>query len=685
MTSPHATPRRTSAGGRPSESRKAREKRAHRPRAAAGPQWQPTRERVAWLCASLALVLLPHVSLLPLWITTSFVVLASWRIGNAIHGIGLPPRWLRVVLSIAIIAGVFATYGTLLGRQAGVAALAALAGLKLVESERQRDAYVAIFLGCFLMVTGFLFSQTAMMGIYMLMVVVVLVATLVVVNTPSEECPPRRRLKLALSLTAQAIPVAIVLFVLYPRIPGPLWGLPKDAHNAVTGLSETMRPGAISELSRSSEVAFRVSFANETPASNKLYWRGPVLWDSDGREWSSEPPELRRLTPPARRLGEAVEYTISLEPKQNKRIFALDILDRVPYGYQISDDFQVFSGLRLRARKNLRMRSYLDYRITTLSAADRERALRLPEGNHPEARRLAQGWRDQTVSDPAVVQSALDYFNEQPFFYTLQPPLLEEDTIDDFLFTTRQGFCEHYAAAFTVLMRAAGIPTRIVTGYQGGEPNPLGDYLIVRQRDAHAWAEVWLRGEGWVRIDPTAAVAPQRIIEGIDAVMPARTGPALLGIAPSSGVARAWKRARLLLETANHTWNQWVIGYGPRRQQLLLQHFGFGAKEWSALVFALVGLVTALVIALAIWMSKQTASSDPVIRAYQRFCRKLARRGIERHPNEGPRDFCARVARRRPELAEQVERLTELYVQLRYAGTAADTRVFSHAVAHFRP
>jgi transglutaminase-like putative cysteine protease len=630
-------------------------------------------------------VLLPHISLLPAWITATFVVLALWRIGNAVHGIGLPPRWLRVALSIAIIAGVFASYGTLLGRQAGVAALAALAGLKLVESERKRDAYVAVFLGCFLMVTGFLFSQTAMMGIYMLLAVVVFVATLVVVNTPSEECPLRRRFKLALTLTAQAIPVMIVLFVLYPRVPGPLWGLPKDAHNAVTGLSETMRPGAISELSRSSEVAFRVSFENETPASNQLYWRGPVLWDNDGQEWSSEPPELRRFTPPAERLGRPVEYTISLEPSQNKRIFALDLLDRLPYGYRISDDFQVFSGLRVRARKNLRMRSYPDYRISTLSTTDRKRALGLPEGAHPEARRLARGWRAQNLSDQAVVQSALAYFNEQPFYYTLQPPLLEKDTIDEFLFTTRQGFCEHFAAAFTVLMRAAGIPTRVVTGYQGGEPNPLGNYLIVRQRDAHAWAEVWLHGEGWVRIDPTAAVAPQRIIEGIDAVMPARTGPALLGIAPSSGVARAWKRARLVLETANHAWNQWVIGYGPRRQQLFLKHFGFGAKEWSTLVFALVALVTTLITALAVWMHKQAAPSDPVIRAYQRFCRKLARRGFTRHPNEGPCDFCARVAAKRPELAPQVERLTELYVQLRYAGSTEDTRAFAHGVAHFRP
>ncbi len=653
--------------------------------AARGGSWQPTQERIAWLCLSLALVLLPHVTRLPLWITLCFVLLALWRVGSTTHGIRLPGRWVRVLLSVAIVGGVLASYGTVLGRHAGVAALAGLAGLKLVETEHRRDAYVAIFLGCFLMVTGFLFSQTATMALYMLMVVVVLLATLVIVNTPSEECPLRQRLKLALTLTAQAVPIMLVLFVLFPRIPGPLWGLPKDSHSAVTGLSETMRPGAISELGRSSEVAFRVSFSDDIPPANKLYWRGPVLWDSDGREWSSTPPELRRKTPPARRLGKAVEYTISLEPSQDKRVFALDVLGRLPYGYRVSDDFQVFSGLRVRTRKNVRMRSYPEYRLTELSAEDRQRALRLPEGAHPEARLLAQRWRAQYRTDRALVEHALDYFNEQPFYYTLQPPLLAEDTVDEFLFSTRQGFCEHFAAAFTVLMRSAGVPARVVTGYQGGELNPLGDYLIVRQRDAHAWTEVWLTGEGWVRVDPTAAVSPQRIIAGIDAVIPQATGPVLLGIAPGSGVARAWKRARLLLETANHTWNQWVIGYGPRRQQRLLQHFGFGAKQWSVLVFTLVGIVAALVVVLALWMRRQTRTQDPVARAYQRLCGKLARTGVKRHPSEGPRDFCARVCRERPDLAQQVRRLTKLYIELRYAGSAADTRMFSHAVAQFQP
>jgi transglutaminase-like putative cysteine protease len=467
--------------------------------------WLLTQERTLWISGCLALVMIPHVARIPLWVLASFACFAGWRVTHAIRGVPLPSRWLVIAMSVAMLAGVYADYGTLFGRDTGVALLVVLTGMKLMESRGLRDAYVLSALGYFLVITNFLYSQSIFTGIYMLVVVLLMTATLIVFSTESGELDARARLRMAAGMLIQATPIMLVLFFLFPRLPGPLWSLPRDAHGAISGLSESMSPGLISRLSLSDAVAFRVTFQSRAPLPNQLYWRGPVMWHTDGRKWTSGNPARSWRAQYVELRGDPVDYTITIEPHQQSRLFALEVPTTIPRGAQMTQDFQLRTPKPVRVRRRYEVRSYPEARLTRVSIDEQSAALALPPGMHPRARELAEGWRQELQDDGAIVARALAYFRQQPFVYTLTPPLLERDSVDEFLFDTRSGFCENYASSFAVLMRAAGIPARIVTGYQGGELNPLGDYMIVRQRDAHAWTEVWLAESGWVRVDPTGA------------------------------------------------------------------------------------------------------------------------------------------------------------------------------------
>jgi transglutaminase-like putative cysteine protease len=648
--------------------------------------WKLGRERMLWLCACLALVVIPHVSRIPFWELACFACLAGWRVANATRGLPLPPKWLVIVLSAVMLAAIYATHGTLFGRDTGVALLVVLTGMKLMESRSLRDAYVLSALGYFLVITNFLYSQSIFTGIYMLMVVLLMTATLIGFNTGSGELDARARLRMSAGMLMQATPIMLVLFFLFPRLPGPLWSLPRDAHGAMSGLSERMTPGLISRLSLSDAVAFRVTFQSEAPLPSQLYWRGPVMWHTDGREWTTGNPARSWRAQYVELRGDPVDYTITLEPHQQSRLFALEVPTTIPRGAQMTQDFQLRTPKPVRTRRRYEVRSYPEARLTRVSIDEQGAALALPPDVHPRARELATGWRDALGEDPAaIVTRALGYFREQPFVYTLTPPLLHNDAVDEFLFETRSGFCENYASAFAVLMRAAGIPARIVTGYQGGELNPLGDYLIVRQRDAHAWVEVWLGERGWVRVDPTGAVSPNRIELGMDAAIPPTIGPAGLDLPSRGRLWQTWRRLRLGIDAVKTGWNEWVLGYGPRRQRQLLGMFGVDSADVRGLITGMLATIGVLLGVLALGLARRRpAPVDPVLRIYRRFCRKLARAGVARRASEGPLDFAARVATQQPQLGTAVHRITGMYVALRYGDSHTPMGEFKRAVSAFR-
>ncbi len=644
---------------------------------------------LAWLLAALALALAPHLARLPLWASGLAVLIgiSRWLLHRA--GRPLPPRLVVLLLTLACAAGVAVSYGTLLGRGAGVALLSTMLACKLLETHTARDTLLVIALGYFLVTTNLLFSQELPLALYLLVAVVALTGALIELTRPAGAW--RINLRLAGRMLVQALPITLVVFLLFPRVPTPLWGLPRDVTSGLSGLSNELRMGAISQLSLSDAVAFRVRFDGPPPPRAQRYWRGPVLWRTDGRRWSqgifgearARPGSAAGLQP----QGPPADYVVTLEPHGKRWLFALDLPGAVEAEGYFTEDFQYLARHPVVDVRRYRARSYPDYSTAGETRWVLHRALQLPAEVSPRVRELAERWR--AAAEPAaVVAAALEHFRREPFVYTLNPPLLGADPVDEFLFESRRGFCEHYAASFVTLMRLAGIPARIVTGYLGGELNPLGDYLIVRQADAHAWAEVWLGDRGWVRVDPTAAVAPERIERSIAPLDAAVGAPVQFQVDVPEGLLRYLRSVRNGWDALRNGWIEWVIGYGPEMQRRLLSAVGMGGMDWRGMTATLTVAVSLLLGAVAFSLLRAPGRrEDPTTRLYRRFCRKLTRHGFDRRAHEGPLDFAARVGKSRPELRPKVELITDLYVALRYGARTQPALLeqLRRSVQAFRP
>ena len=651
----------------------------------------PARASGYWLLSAAIIVLLPHVLRFPLWLTAVLAALFSWYFLLLRRAWPAPNRWLRLALTLLLAFLVFRQYGTVFGRDPGSALLAIMLALKFLELRRLRDYLLSVFMVYFLIVIGFLYSQALWLVLYLAGVFVVSTATLIRLAVPGSDT--RYTLRLAAVLMLQALPLMLAMHILFPRVQGSLWGLPQDAYAGLTGLSDTMRPGSINELSLSETVAFRAQFTGNTPARAQLYWRALILLTSDGIQWTRAT-ELRRSSA-YQPIGPALNYTVTLEASNKPWLPALDLPSRAPPGGRWNVGYVFEAAQPVRERVRYTLVSHPRYRTGVLADDERRASLQLPEQLSPRIQQLAASWRAQARDDAAVVAAALHHFRNEAFYYTLEPPLLGDDPMDEFLFDVRRGFCEHYAAAFVTLMRSAGIPARIVTGYQGGEFNPTGNYYIVRQSDAHAWAEVWLADAGWTRVDPTAAIAPERIEYGADGLRRLLARGALLGL-PADTVrgllSLTWleqtrQQTRLSWDAVNTTWQRWVLDYGRDRQQELLTRLGLQGATPYIMVGILAAIVILLLIAYAFSGRQRVPSHDPVRRAYLDFCRKLARAGVVRAASEGAAAFEERSAALLPQSAVPIHDISNLYIRLRYGGlNEEDARQELQAqVARFRP
>lgn len=645
----------------------------------------PALSPLLWLLVPLLLVLAPHAMRLPWWISLSWLAFALLGLDAALRGRQRVGGVLKSLLVLAGAAGVLLQYGSVVGPSGGVALLTFLTGAKLLETNTPRDRLGLLFVGCFLLVAHFLDGQSLVTAGYMAFAALALVAGMIATQQPAAAWRPT--LALAARLLAQALPLALLIFLLFPRMQGPLWGLPQQAA-ARSGLSDQMSPGDISQLILSDELAFRAEFDGPSPPSRLLYWRGPVFWDFDGRAWRTLAPP-RAESPEAGGYGEPVRYSLTLEPHGQRWLPLLGLPTSLPdlpgNPTRLGADLQWHTRQAIDQRLRYEVEAYPEYQLEPdLPAARRARALALPAEGNPRARELARGWLEGAVNDQAIVAQALGLYRNEPFHYTLNPPLLGEAAVDDFLFQTRRGFCEHYASSFVFLMRAAGVPARVVTGYQGGERNPLGNHVSVRGRDAHAWAEVWLAGRGWVRVDPTAAVAPARVERGVVAALPAGEHPGGL-----AGLEGAWLQPlRLGWDLLNNRWNQWVLGYDQDRQRRFLSSLNPLLAHWQSMVWALAmgATLIVLVIAAALWPRLGGGRRDPASREYHRFCRALGRRGIPRGAAEAPEDYARRAIGMRPDLGNEIRNITRLYLASRYGPEHTDgQRQLRAAVAAFRP
>jgi transglutaminase-like putative cysteine protease len=623
---------------------------------------------IALLAAGLAIVIAPHALRAPAWITLLTAALIAWRAAALAMPRLLPPMWLLIMIVIAGMIGVWLEFRAIFGRTPGIMLLVMFGGLKMLESRNQRDAAAAVFLIWFLAITNFLYTQSIPTALGMLAAVAASVAVLVGLAAPRRAL--RANLRTAALLLGQAVPAALVLFLLFPRIQGPLWGLPQDAYTAMAGLSESMTPGNISQLTLSDAIAFRVDFKEDLPPRRTLYWRGPVLWDFDGRTWRVGSPSLIDMPEP--KNGTRIEYSVLIEPHNRNWLFALESAALLPPRARFLDDGQIVSLTQVRTRMRYQMVSY--YEADPVEEEDESnlrRALRLPQGFNPRARALAARWRDASANDQQVLARAIEHFRVEQLQYTTEPRLLGRDSVDEFLFDSREGFCEHFSSAFVFLLRAAGVPARVVAGYQGGDLNPVDGRFTVRQADAHAWTEVHLRGRGWIRVDPTVLSVPRRLEEGLARAVTATSALPLM-MRPEM----EWLRTlRYNWEALTHQWNLLVVGYNPERQRELMSWLGMRDADWLELASTLLAALGAFVLLLFAWMLRRFTRPDPVQAAWRQFCRKLGARGVARAPHEGPRDYAERAARSLPAAGDPIQRIAALYIGLRYGRNASGESV----------
>jgi transglutaminase-like putative cysteine protease len=651
------------------------------------------------LLAAVGLVVAPHIDHLPWWANAVLALLFGWRTWLTITQRPLPGRGAMLPLLLSAGAAVYLEHGTLVGRDAGVTFLLLLMALKLLELRARRDVFVVIFLAFFILLTQFLYGQELHIAALTLGTVLLLFLVLVSVNLVERDLAAGAKLRLVALILLKSLPLTAALFVLFPRVEGPLWGLPGDSTAGSTGLSNSMSPGAISRLLESNEIAFRVRFDGAVPANRRLYWRGPVFGDFNGRTWS---PLAQRIAAPPPFAAQAdastaVDYTVTLEPHQRDWLFALDLPAVVARGGEVrahvTSEGQVLSAQLVTQRIRYGARSYTAYALgLNESALTLRDWLELPAGFNPRTLEFAQQLKQATpgtgnAAREQLIETVLDHFRRNGYRYTLAPPRLGRHSVDEFLFDTRQGYCEHYASAFVVLMRALDVPARVVTGYQGGEVNPVDGFMTVRQSDAHAWTEVWLAGRGWVRIDPTAVVAPLRIERGAPEIArqqglaPLRIGARTIGLL---------QRLRFNWEAVQNAWNQWVISYSQERQRAFLESLGLD-PDWRTLAWVFASVVMALLSALAYFSLRHRVQRDPLAELTARLREQLHRAGVPVTDYSGPRDMAQRLgsllARDSEAKAREILLALERWRYSRDSQhvSGAQVRALRRTIARFRP
>ncbi len=605
-----------------------------------------------FLVAVIGCVLLPLFPHLPIWAGAFASLVLLWRTGLALGSRSLPPRWLVFALLVLAVAATLGSFRTIIGREAGVTLIAMLLALKTLEARARRDAMVIFFLGFFTMLSNFFFSQSMLTAVAMLVALVGLLTALVNAHMPVGRPPLGLALRSAARMALFGTPVMVALFVFFPRV-APLWGLPSDGLSGRSGLSGSMKVGSLASLALDDTIALRVRFDGDyrsLPPQGAMYFRGPVLSEFNGREWQAEPVRDTERTPALLQVqGPGIDYEVTLEPNQKPWLLLLDASPEGPKANGLkaymARDLEWLSARPVNEVLRYRATSYLQFRHGPLSAGRELRyATLLPANSNPRTKALAAQMR----ADPklaaggaqALVDDALLRLRTGGYEYTLDPGVYGDETADEFWFDRKSGFCEHIASAFVVLMRAAEVPARIVTGYQGGELNGVDGYWTLRQSDAHAWAEVWIEGRGWLRVDPTGAISPGRI--GTFNRLRAPRGA--LGSAMDSVISPSMvQHMRAVWEAANNRWNQWVLNYTQTRQLDMLKAMGFDAPDWQDLVNLLAGLVAAAALGGAAWSAWERLQHDPWLRLLARARQRLTRAGLNLPAHLPPRGMAQAV------------------------------------------
>ncbi len=601
-----------------------------------------------FLLLVIAWVLLPQVEHLPLWCSALAAGVLVWRGWLALTNQSLPGRWWLLTLLALTIAATLFTHRTLMGRDAGVTMLVVLLTLKTLELRARRDAFVVFFLGFFCMLSNFFYSQSLLTAFSMMLGLLGLLTVLVNAHMPVGKPPLMEAAKTAGWMAALGAPIMVVLFLLFPRL-APLWGLPSDAITGRSGLSQNMQVGTIASLALDDSVAMRIRFEGRPPQQQDLYFRGPVLASFDGIEWRPQSfsfPSRYSLTASLVVTGAPIAYEVTLEPTNRPWLFVMEAAAQKPalasYQSAMQPDLQWMVNRPITELARYKVQSYPDFRHGPPQAVLGLREfVELPPGFNPRTLELASQIRRDpryaTAGSAELVKVVMERLRTGGYTYTLEPGVYGKNTADEFWFDRKEGFCEHIASSFVILMRALDVPARIVTGYQGGEQNPVDGFWTVRQSDAHAWAEVWHEGLGWVRVDPTSAVSPGRT--GAFQRLKAPQGvvaQALGSISPGFTI-----QVRAMWEAVNNSWSQWILNYTQGKQLDLLKGIGFESPSWADLSYVLLGIIVTASLAGAGWTLWEHAQHDPWLRLLVKVRKRLAKAGIESTPSSSPRQLAA--------------------------------------------
>ena len=603
-----------------------------------------------FLLAVIAWLLLPQTPNLPLWCTALAGGVLIWRGWLAMGAKSLPGKWWLLTLLAVAITGTLITHRTILGRDAGVTLLVVLLTLKTLELRARRDAFVVFFLGFFCMLSNFFYSQSLLTAFNMLIGLLGLLTVLVNAHMPVGKPPLMHAAKTAGWMALLGAPIMLVLFLLFPRL-APLWGVPSDAMTGRSGLSSSMQVGTIASLALDDSVAMRIRFEGPPPRQQALYFRGPVLSDFDGREWRPPRNNLAMrygVLPELAVSGEPVSYEVTLEPTNRPWLFVMEAAEQSPQiaGYQtaMQADLQWLVNRPITDIVRYKAQSFPAFTHGPLkSVAGLAVLTELPAGLNPRTAALAREIRSDAryanADSAQLTEVLMERLRTGGYSYTLEPGVYGQNTADEFWFDRKAGFCEHIASSFVILMRAMGVPARIVTGYQGGEQNSVDGFWVIRQSDAHAWAEVWQEGRGWMRVDPTSAVSPGRTGAFQRLAAPQGVVAQALGtISPGFSV-----QLRATWEAVNNAWNQWVLNYTQGKQLNLLKDIGFESPSWSDLSYVLIGIVVLAAFIGAAWTLWERVQHDPWLRLLGRARRNLAKAGIQSNAATSPRQLADRL------------------------------------------
>lgn len=653
----------------------------------------------------LFVILLPHLSSVSMTIIFYIIFILLWF---TLHTLGIIPRpgkMIQFFLVIIALVLLVINYGFIFSQKASLSLLSIMICLKLLEIQNEldrRNIFLIIFLSYFILVTYFLHSQSLFITLFVLTNIIILTLMLSAFNRkPQASLSLLDHFHLISRLFIKALPIAIILFLFFPRIPGPLWSLPEDGQSKKTGLSDKMFPGSVTNLTNSNEIAFRVHFNGPPPSANELYWRGPVLNKTDGFLWSQKPqiPLKKRLDEVLTKTSGEISYTVTLEPHQQKWLFTLEMPYQVTgdtiNGHYFSTDLQLLNQSNIHQLTQYKVLSTTQFQLNQATKNELKESLVFPKQSNPKTYQLGESWKSTYNSTQQIVTVGLNYFRNKPFYYTRQPSGMIDNPSDQFLFDEQRGFCEHYASSFVLLMRAANIPARVVTGYQGIEKNNVGNYYVVRQSNAHAWAEVWIENQGWIRIDPTSMIPPSRIEADIFQTNLDRLSFSSLNLPDLSQLLVEQKTAlynlsqqlKQSIDNLKNTWNNWVLGYDQSKQNLFIKLMGF-TEGWQTLMYLLIGSLTTLIILFQIsHLYRLHQQTDKVYQSYSKFINKLNSAGMTARLSDGPEAIKQKAIHHYPEQETLIISIINNYIQIRYADKASKSIIFQFIsqVKQFKP